>query len=130
MFHIVLVALLGLCVGVLVGLMGIGGGILMVPAFVYLLGMDQHMAQGTSLLIMLPPLGLGGLYHYWRHRQVDLSAGLLCAAGFLSGGYFGSVLAIHIPSQRLGGMFGLFMIFAAVMLWRQAKKPAVGSADV
>ena len=129
MAHIVLVVLLGLTVGVLVGLMGIGGGILMVPAFVYLLGMDQHMAQGTSLLIMLPPLGLGGLYHYWRHHQIEIPAGLVCAAGFLCGGYFGSVLAIHTPSHRLGGMFGIFMIFGAVMLWRQARKPIVGSVD-
>ena len=129
MVHVLLIVLLGLSVGVLVGLMGIGGGILMVPAFVYLLGMDQHMAQGTSLLIMLPPLGLGGLYHYRRHHQLDLPAGLVCAAGFLFGGYFGSVLAIHIPSERLGGMFGCFTIFAAVILWRQGKKPTVGSAD-
>src|SRR5215467_15259838 len=65
------VLLLGLSVGVLVGLLGIGGGVVLVPAMVYLLGMDQHMAQGTSLFILLPPIGLGALREYWRRGQVD-----------------------------------------------------------
>src|ERR1700739_3662592 len=59
-----IILLLGLAVGVLVGLLGIGGGVVLVPALVYLLGYDQHLAQGTSLFILLPPIGLGALREY------------------------------------------------------------------
>src|SRR5512137_2164508 len=105
---ILAILLLGLGVGVLVGLLGIGGGVVLVPALVYLLGMDQHMAQGTSLLILLPPLGLGALIAYWKQGQVDLSAGILCALAMLIGGYFGSQIAISLSSRNLKGFFGCF----------------------
>jgi uncharacterized membrane protein YfcA len=117
------ILLLGLVVGLVVGLMGVGGGVLLVPAMVYLLHMEQHLAQGTSLLMQLPPLGLGALYVYWRRREVDLWAGVCCAAGFLLGGYFGSLVAIGMSSQDLRGAFGLFMILAAILLWRQTNRP-------
>ncbi len=65
------ILLLGLGVGVLVGLFGIGGGVVLVPALVYLLRMDQHLAQGTSLFILLPPIGLGALREYWKLGEVD-----------------------------------------------------------
>ena len=80
---IVLIILLSLTVGILVGLLGIGGGAVLVPAMVYLLHYDQHLAQGTSLFILLPPIGLGALREYWNHGQVDLRAGIYCALGFL-----------------------------------------------
>jgi uncharacterized membrane protein YfcA len=115
------VILMGLAVGVLVGLMGIGGGVVLVPAMVYLLGMDQHMAQGTSLFLQLPPLGLGAMLVYWRKKQVDLWAGVMCALGFLFGGYFGSKIAIRLNSRDLKGAFGIFIIFAATMLWMKSR---------
>ena len=123
MTEIPVVILLGLCVGLAVGLMGIGGGIVLVPALVYLMGMSQHMAQGTSLFIQLPPVGLGALYTYWKKGNVDLRVGLICALGFLVGGYFGSMIAIRIPSNDLRGIFGIFLMFAAVMLLRQTRSP-------
>ena len=88
------IILLGLGIGILVGLMGVGGGVVLIPSLVYLMQMNQHLAQGTSLLLQLPPIGLGALYFYWKNGNVDLRAGLVCAAGFLLGGYFGSVVAI------------------------------------
>ena len=115
------VILLGLAVGILVGLMGIGGGVVIVPAMVYLLKMDQHLAQGTSLFLQLPPIGLGALYLYWKNGQVDLRAGLMSALGILLGGYAGSLLAIGLPSRHLRGMFGLFLMLAAALLWRRAR---------
>ncbi len=121
LLHTIVIILLGLAVGVLVGLMGIGGGIVLVPAFVYLLGMDQHLAQGTSLVILLPPLALGALMLYWKNYQVDLQAGIACALGFLAGGYFGGLLAISLPSRDLKGFFGLFLVFSAAMLWRKTE---------
>lgn len=113
------VILLGLGIGVLVGLMGVGGGVVLIPALVYLMNMNQHLAQGTSLLLQLPPIGLGALYFYWKKGNVDLRAGLLCAVGFLLGGYFGSVIAIRIPSAELKSMFGVFLMVSAVLLLRQ-----------
>ncbi len=118
-----LALVLGLGVGVLVGFMGIGGGIVLVPALVYLMGMDQHLAQGTSLFMQLPPLGLGALLVYWRKHEVDLRAGILCACGFLLGGYFGSLVAISLPSRELRGLFGVFLMVAAVLLWRRSSQP-------
>jgi len=93
-----IILLLGLGVGVLVGLLGIGGGVVLVPAMVYFLHMDQHMAQGTSLFILLPPIGLGALRQYWKQDQVDLHAGILC------------------------GAFGCFLMLAAFLLWRKTQR--------
>jgi uncharacterized membrane protein YfcA len=115
----VLILLLGLISGVLVGLLGIGGGVALVPAMVYLLHMDQHMAQGTSLLILLPPIGLGALREYWKQGQVDLKAGILCALGMLVGAYAGSLIALPLPSRHLKGMFGCFLMLSALLLWRK-----------
>jgi uncharacterized protein len=125
-----IVLLLGLAVGVLVGLLGIGGGVVLVPALVYLLHMDQHMAQGTSLLILLPPVGLGALRGYWKQGQVDLRAGILCASGILAGGYVGGLVAVPLSSGDLKGLFGCFLISAAFLLWRkpQPQNPAGASA--
>src|SRR5271154_2204295 len=114
-----IVLLLGLGVGVLVGLLGIGGGVVLVPAMVYLLRYDQHLAQGTSLFILLPPIGLGALREYWKNGQVDLRAGILCAIGFLLGGYVGGRIAVPLPSRDLQGVFGFFLILSAILLGRK-----------
>ncbi len=119
---IFVILFLGLAVGALVGLLGIGGGVVLVPAMVYLLRMDQHLAQGTSLFILLPPVGLGALREYWKQRQVDLRAGILCALGMMLGAYLGSQIAIPMASRNLKGLFGCFLMLAAVLLWRKAQK--------
>jgi len=116
-----IILVLGLVVGVLVGLLGIGGGIVLVPALVYLLHMDQHMAQGTSLFIMLPPIGLGALREYWKQGQVDLNAGILCAIGILFGAFAGSFVALPMASRNLKGFFGCFLMLAAILLWRKVR---------
>jgi uncharacterized protein len=121
------ILVLGLLVGVLVGLLGIGGGVVLVPALVYLLHYDQHLAQGTSLFILLPPIGLGALRGYWKNGQVDLRAGIACAIGFLLGGYVGGRIAVPMPSRDLQGVFGFFLMLSAVLLWRKSSsgsKPA------
>jgi uncharacterized protein len=117
-----IIILLGLCVGVLVGLLGIGGGVVLVPAMVYLLHMDQHLAQGTSLFILLPPIGFGALREYWKQGQVDLNAGILCALGMLFGAYAGSLIAVPLPSRQLKGAFGCFLMLAAFLLWRKTQR--------
>ena len=97
--HTFLIVILGLLVGLLVGLMGIGGGIIAVPALVHIFGMDQHLAQGTSLFILLPPIGLGAVWVYWKKGEVSVPAGVMCALGILLGGYFGGLIAIDLPSK-------------------------------
>ena len=116
---IAIILSLGLLVGVLVGLLGIGGGVVLVPAMVYLLKYDQHLAQGTSLFILLPPIGLGALRQYWKNGQVDFRAGIYCAVGFLLGGYVGGKVAVPMESRHLRGIFGFFLIVSAVLLWRK-----------
>ena len=115
----ILVLLLGLGVGLAVGLMGVGGGIVLVPALVYLLHFGQHLAQGTSLFLQLPPIGIGALQTYWKNGNVDLQAGLVCAAGFFAGGYFGSLIALRIPPRELEIIFGVFLMGSALLLLRQ-----------
>ncbi len=116
-----MILLLGLGAGVLVGLLGIGGGVVLVPAMVYLLGMDQHLAQGTSLFILLPPIGLGALREYWKQGQVDLRAGILCALGMLFGALGGSLVALPMSSRNVKGLFGCFLVLSAILLWRKAQ---------
>src|SRR6266481_559703 len=124
-----IVLLLGLCVGVLVGLLGIGGGVVLVPAMVYLLHMDQHMAQGTSLFILLPPIGLGALREYSKQGQVDLRGGILCALGMLFGAYAGSLIALPMPSRNLKGLFGCFLILAGFLLWRKSHRDSKATSS-
>lgn len=123
-----LVLLLGLAAGILVGLLGIGGGIVLVPAMVHILHLDQHLAQGTSLLVLLPPIGLGALRQYWKAGNVNLRAGILCAVGMILGAYIGGKTAVPMSSQLLKGLFGGFLMFSAVLLWIRARPAAPASA--
>lgn len=79
------------------------------------------MAQGTSLFILLPPLGLGALWRYWKKREVDLTAGIICALGFFLGGYAGGKIAVEIPSRPLQAIFGSFLVFSSVLMLRQRR---------
>jgi hypothetical protein len=128
-FMTLIILLLGLGVGVLVGLLGIGGGVVLVPALVYLLHMNQHLAQGTSLFILLPPVGLGALREYWKHGQVDLRAGVLCALGMLTGAYVGSRIALPMESRHLKGLFGCFLMLAAILLWMKSRLESSTTRD-
>jgi hypothetical protein len=121
--------LIGLAVGILVGFLGIGGGIVLVPALTLLLGFSQQVAQGTSLFMQLPPLGLGALLLYWRRGMVDRWAGAACALGIFLGGYFGSRVAISVSSRELQGLFGAFLLAAAASLWREPHKKGLASIE-
>src|SRR6266478_8817782 len=121
--------LLGRVGGVLVGLLGIGGGVVLVPAMVYLLHMDQHTAQGTSLFVLLPPIGLGALLEYRKKGAVDFHAGIYCAVGMLLGGYLGGRIAVPMSSRLLTQLFGGFLMLSALLLWGKASKPSQPTAS-
>lgn len=100
----------GLGAGVAAGLFGVGGGIVIVPALVYWLGFSQHRATGTSLAVLLPPVGLGAVMEYYRHGEVDVRAALWVAAGLFVGGWAGGFLANRMPGPWLRLLFGLFTV--------------------
>ncbi|MGA3370522.1 MAG: sulfite exporter TauE/SafE family protein [Terracidiphilus sp.] len=109
--------LVGLVVGMVSGVVGIGGGVLFVPALIWLAGMDQHKAQGTSLGALLAPVGLFAFLEYYRNGNADLRIALLLAAGFLAGGYFGAVGAQYIPEIWLRRIFALTLIAVGGRMW-------------
>src|SRR6185369_9417506 len=92
---------IGLIGGIMSGLTGLGGGFIMVPLLVYLFGMSQHAAQGTSLAVLLPPLGILAFMQYYRNGHVDVHVAVLIAIGFLFGGYIGGSLAQLISGPML-----------------------------
>ena len=97
---------LGLAVGVLSGVLGIGGAVIIVPVLVYVFGWQQHMAQGTTLAMLIPPIGILAFWRYYQAGQVDLNvAGLMCL-GFFVGGYVGGGLAIDMQADTLRKVFG------------------------
>lgn len=105
-----LILLIGLVVGAFSGVVGIGGGILFVPALVWLLGMDQYKAQGTSLGALLAPVGILAFLEYYRKGHADLRVALLLAVGFTVGGFFGAVAATDIPEVWLRRIFAVTLI--------------------
>lgn len=112
-----IILLVGLVVGMISGVVGIGGGVLFVPALIWLLGMDQHKAQGTSLAALLAPVGLFAFMEYYRKGNADLRVGLLLAAGFLVGGYAGAVGAQHIPEVWLRRIFAITLVAVGGRMW-------------
>ena len=104
------ILLVGLVVGVVSGVVGIGGGILFVPSLIWLLGMDQHKAQGTSIGALLLPVGLFAFLEYYRKGNADIRVAALLAAGFLVGGYFGGFGAQYIPEIWLRRVFAVTLV--------------------
>jgi uncharacterized protein len=108
---IVLMILIGLFSGIASGIFGIGGGVMIVPALIYLAKFSQHAAIGTSLAILLPPVGLMAVMEYYRHGNVDLKAALIVAVAFMVGGWIGALLANQIINAHvLKLLFGIFVL--------------------
>ena len=113
---IVILILIGLVAGFFGGLVGLGGGIIMIPAMVYFLHMSQHEAQGTSLAVMLPPIGIMAVYNYYKAGAVNLKFAMIIAALFVIGGYFGSMIAVKIETSLLKKLFGAFIIIMGLKM--------------
>ena len=112
---ILILIVIGLLSGILSGIMGIGGGLIIIPILL-LLGVSQHEAQGTSLAIMLPPIGLLAVYNYYKEEMVKWEYAIIIDCTFIIGGYFGSRYAIHLSSEVLRRVFGIVMLAGALKI--------------
>lgn len=112
--------IIGVCAGVLGGLMGIGGGIVMIPALALLLGFNQHLSQGTSLAAMVPPIGILAAYVYYKQGYVNVPVALCIALGFLAGGMIGATITVNIDEALLRRVFGvaLLLISLKMIFWK------------
>lgn len=113
-----ILVLIGLAAGALSGLIGVGGGIIIVPALVFFLGLSQREASGTSLFILSMPVVILGVMNYWKAGQVNWKFGLVVAVSFLIGGYFGSKFAAKISPAVLKIIFGGIMLYVAFVMIR------------
>ena len=113
---IVILIVVGIITGVMAGMLGIGGAIIMIPALVFLLGISQQTAQGTSLAVMLPPVGIIAAYNYYKAGQVNIKFAIILAVFFLVGSYFGSKLALNMPQVLLKKIFGIILLLVAAKM--------------
>jgi len=123
---IVILIIIGIAAGMLSGLVGVGGGIVIVPALVYFLAFSQKQAQGTSLAILLLPIGILAVLNYYKDPQVnlDIKVVALITLGFVAGSYFGSKLALALPDATVKKIFAIFMLLIAIkMLFIDKPKP-------
>ena len=112
----ILILTIGLTAGILSGLLGIGGGIIMVPALVFLLGFSQHSAQGTTLAMMVPPIGLLAAWTYYSRGYVNIKVAALMCASFFIGGFVGAKFASAIPDIMLKRIFGIALMLVSVKM--------------
>jgi uncharacterized protein len=104
---------IGIIVGVYSGIMGLGGGTIMIPILVLLLGFTQHQAVGTSLAVMIPPVTLPAVIQYYREGQVNVGVAVWIALGFLPAVFFGAYLAQQLPDRMLKLVFGFVLVYVA-----------------
>lgn len=109
--------LIGLLAGILGGIVGIGGGIVLVPALVLFWGFKQQMAQGTTLAALIPPVGFFAAYVYYKNGNVNVTAALLIGIGFLLGGFFGATFAQHLDQIFLKKLFAVLMIGIGIKMF-------------
>lgn len=113
---IIQLIILGLAAGVLSGLIGIGGGIIIVPALVFFLGFTEKEAQGTSLAILLLPVGILAVMQYYKQGHIKINVALVVAVSFVLGGYLGSKIALGMDEQKLKKIFAVTMMLIAIKM--------------
>ncbi len=123
---IFILVIIGLMAGVFGGMFGVGGAIIMIPAMVYFLGVDQHTAQGTSVAIMLPPIGLFAAYNYYKAGEINVWYAVIIAIAFMIGGYFGSAWALKIPENVMRRIFAILLILVALRMLFSRQTGAAG----
>jgi uncharacterized membrane protein YfcA len=111
-----LLLLIGLAAGLISGFLGIGGGIIIIPMLVAFLHYSQQSAQGTSLGLLLLPIGILAVMNYYKKGYVNVNAVLIMSITFLIGSYFSSKVAVDLPEQLIKKFFGVFLLFYAAKL--------------
>lgn len=112
----VILVVIGILAGILSGFVGVGGGVIIVPALVYALGMSQHSAQGTSLFVLLLPVGILAVHNYWKSGNINWKFGLIIAVTFVIGGYIGSKLALKLSPSIVKLIFGGIMAYVSIRM--------------
>lgn len=122
MITVLTTIVIGLFGGILSGLLGIGGGVVLVPLMVFVLGIGQHMAQGISMLVIIPT-SLAAIYHLHKSKLVDYRISAYLAAGAITGALISANFVQYIPAADLKRIFGIFIIFTGVRMLMAKKKP-------
>ncbi len=119
---VITLLLIGLAAGVLSGLVGVGGGLIIVPALIFFLGYTQHQAQGTSLGLLLLPVGILAVMNYYNKGQIDVKVVVVMSIAFVLGGWLGSKLALRLPADSVKKIFAIFLFYTAFKLlgWDKA----------
>lgn len=110
---VLLLILVGLAAGILSGMVGVGGGIIVVPALVLLLGFSQHEAQGTSLGLLLLPVGILAVLNYYKQGYIDIKVVAIMSVAFVLGGWLGSKLSLAMPQETVKKIFALVLFYTA-----------------
>jgi uncharacterized protein len=113
---LLILIVIGIITGVMAGMLGIGGAIILIPALVLFMGITQQTAQGTSLAVMLPPIGILAAYNYYKAGQVNIKFAIVLAVFFLVGSYFGSKMALTLPQPLLKKIFGVLLLLVAAKM--------------
>jgi uncharacterized membrane protein YfcA len=116
LLQLLILIVVGVLAGLLAGAFGIGGAIIVIPALVFILGLSQHEAQGTSLAFMLPPVGILATWNYWKEGHVNWKIALILSITFFIGAYFGSQFSINISDKTLRRLFGGLLILIALKM--------------
>ena len=114
--EIILLILIGFLAGIVGGSLGLGGGIIIVPALVFILGFTQHEAQGTSLAVLLFPIGILGVINYAKNGYVNYKFAAILIVAFLLGSYLGSEISVHLPDKILRKIFGIFLLLISLKI--------------
>jgi len=116
-YTLIMLILIGLVAGILGGILGLGGGIIIIPALVFLLGFSQHQSIGTSLAVMLPPIGIFAAYNYYNAGYVNLKYALIVAVAFMAGSWLSSKFALSLPENTLRKIFSFLLLFMAIKMF-------------
>ncbi|MBN1144676.1 MAG: sulfite exporter TauE/SafE family protein [Bacteroidales bacterium] len=108
--EVIVLILIGLSAGIVSGLLGVGGAIIIVPALIFFVGLTQHQAQGTSLAILVFPIGFLAFWNYYKQGYVNFKIAVVVMLAFFIGGYFGSLLAVRVPEKVLRIAFGVLIV--------------------
>ena len=113
---VLIVLVIGVFAGAFGGFIGIGGGLIVVPCLVYFVGMSQHTAQGTSLAMMLPPIGVLAVYNYYKQGNVDFKVAAILCISFVAGSFFGSKVALSLSADQIKKAFGVIIILIGIKM--------------